>query len=110
MPDNHYYIKVRDRASYAFALISVAAGIVLRGNTIEQVRLAMGGVAHKPWRAFKAEDMLRGKAATEANFLQAAEAEMAQAKPLADNQFKVELGKHAMVRALIQAMNGGKTT
>lgn len=107
--DKSYYIKVRDRASYAFALVSVAAGIELRGNTIAQVRLAMGGVAHKPWRAFEAEKMLAGKAATEENFKQAAEAEMALAKPLKENGFKVELGKRAIVRALMQAMNSGKT-
>ncbi len=103
-----YYLKVRDRASYAFALVSVAAGLETSGNTIKQARIAMGGVAHKPWRAFEAEKFLAGKAATEANFRQAAEMEMKAAKSLEHNKFKVELGKRAIVRALTQAMNGGK--
>ncbi len=103
------YIKVRDRASYAFALVSVAAALELRSNTISEVRVALGGVAHKPWRAFQAEKMLRGKEATEENFRQAAETEMALAKPLQENQFKVELGKRAIVRALMQAKKGWTT-
>jgi len=103
-----YYLKIRDRASYAFALLSVAAALETDGNTIKQVRLAMGGVAHKPWRAVNAEKMLVGKEATEANFKLAAEAEMKGAKPLEHNAFKVELGKRAIVRALTNAMNGGK--
>jgi xanthine dehydrogenase YagS FAD-binding subunit len=101
-----YYLKVRDRASYAFALVSVAAALETDGNTIKQARLAMGGVAHKPWRATEAEKMLVGKAPTEAVFTQAAEAEMRNAKPLEHNRFKVELGKRAIVRALSMA-NGG---
>ncbi len=68
----------------------------------------MGGVAHKPWRATEAEKFLNGKDATEANFKLAAEAEMKMAKPLEYNKFKVELGKRAIVRALMMAMNGGK--
>ncbi len=103
-----YYLKVRDRASYAFALVSVAAALETSGSTIKQARIAMGGVAHKPWRAFEAEKFLAGKAATEANFKAAAEMEMKAAKPLEHNKFKVELGKRAIVRALTQAMNGGK--
>ncbi len=103
-----YYLKVRDRASYAFALVSVAAALEMEGNRIKQARVAMGGVAHTPWRATEAEKMLVGKEATEANFKSAAEAEMKQAKPLEHNKFKVELGKRAIVRALTQAMNGGK--
>jgi len=103
-----YYLKVRDRASYAFALISVAAALEMNGNKIKNVRIAMGGVAHKPWRAMEAEKMLVGKEATEANFKMAAEAEMKNAKPLEHNKFKVELGKRAIVRALSMAMNGGK--
>jgi xanthine dehydrogenase YagS FAD-binding subunit len=103
---NHsYYLKVRDRASYAFALVSVAAGLELNGNTIAGARIAMGGVAHKPWRALRAEQMLAGKEPTEANFKAAAESEMEMAKPLAGNRFKVELGKRAIVRALNMAMN-----
>ena len=103
-----YYLKVRDRASYAFALISVAAALEMNGGKIRQVRIAMGGVAHKPWRAANAEKMLIGKAATEANFKLAAEAEMKNAKPLEHNKFKVELGKRGIVRALQMATNGGK--
>ena len=103
-----YYLKVRDRASYAFALLSVAAALETSGTHIKAVRIAMGGVAHKPWRAIEAEKFLTGKETTEANFKLAAELEMNAAKPLEHNQFKVELGKRAMVRALMQAMNGGK--
>lgn len=103
-----YYLKVRDRASYAFALVSVAAALETDGSKIKNVRVAMGGVAHKPWRATEAEKMLAGKEATEANFKMAAEAEMKNAKPLEHNKFKVELGKRAIVRALSMAMNGGK--
>ncbi|MGV3614204.1 MAG: FAD binding domain-containing protein [Fimbriimonas sp.] len=101
-----HYLKVRDRASYAFALVSVATGIEVKGGKVAQARIAMGGVAHKPWRAQKAESFLVGKSPTEANFLLAAEAEMKEAKPLAHNAFKVEMGKRAIVRALIRA-NGG---
>jgi xanthine dehydrogenase YagS FAD-binding subunit len=103
-----YYLKVRDRSSYAFALISVAAALETEGNKIKQARVALGGVAHKPWRALEAEKMLVGKEATEANFKLAAEAEMKQAKPLEHNKFKVELGQRAIVRALQMAMNGGR--
>lgn len=106
--DKSYYLKVRDRASYAFALISVAAALETDGNQIKQARIAMGGVAHKPWRASAAEEYLAGKEPTEANFNQAAEMEMKQAKPLEHNQFKVELGRRAIARALMQARNGGK--
>ncbi|GAB3705731.1 xanthine dehydrogenase family protein subunit M [Spirosoma flavus] len=106
--DKSYYLKVRDRASYAFALVSVAAALDMDGNKIRQARIAMGGVAHKPWRALKAEQMLVGKEATEANFKLAANAEMADAKPLEHNKFKVELGNRSIVLALQMAMNGGK--
>jgi xanthine dehydrogenase YagS FAD-binding subunit len=103
---NHsYYLKVRDRASYAFALVSVAAGLDVSGAKINQARIALGGVAHKPWRAFEAEKFLAGKEATEANFRQAAEIEMKAARPLEHNKFKVELGKRAIARALMQASN-----
>jgi len=106
--DKSYYLKVRDRASYAFALVSVATALEMNGDNIQQARIAMGGVAHKPWRATEAEKFLVGKAATEANFKAAAETEMRNAKPLEHNKFKVELGKRAVVRALTQAMNGGR--
>ncbi|MFL6373265.1 MAG: FAD binding domain-containing protein [Pyrinomonadaceae bacterium] len=104
---NSYYLKVRDRASYAFALVSVAAALDMKGKRIQTARIAMGGVAHKPWRALEAEKMLLGKDATEANFRAAAEAEMANAKPHEYNKFKVELGRRAIIRALTRAANGG---
>ena len=104
---NHYYLKVRDRASYAFALVSVAVGLELDGDTIKAARIAMGGVAHKPWRATKAEQFLTGKPATAANFEAAADAEMAAAKPLEHNVYKVELGRQAIIRALQQAATLG---
>ena len=105
---NSYYLKVRDRASYAFALVSVAAALEMNGKKIKNARVAMGGVSHKPWRALEAEKFLNGKEATEANFKAAAEVEMKAAKPLEHNKFKVELGKRAIVRGLMMAMNGGK--
>ncbi|MDN3657409.1 xanthine dehydrogenase family protein subunit M [Ferruginibacter paludis] len=107
--ENSYYLKVRDRASYAFALISVAAAMELKNNKIVRVSIAMGGVAHKPWRASVAEKYLLHKEATEANFKIAAANEMKLAKPLEHNLYKVELGRKALVRALMQAANGGKT-
>jgi xanthine dehydrogenase YagS FAD-binding subunit len=103
---NSYYLKVRDRASYAFALVSVAAALDVSGGKIRQARVALGGVAHKPWRAAEAEKFLVGKDATEENFRQAAEAEMKNAKGFEHNKFKIELGKRAIVRALSMAMSG----
>ncbi|HEX6124789.1 MAG TPA: xanthine dehydrogenase family protein subunit M [Pyrinomonadaceae bacterium] len=100
-----YYLKIRDRSSYAFALVSVAAGLEMNGSTIRSCRIAMGGVAHKPWRAAAAEKYLTGKTATDENFRAAAEAEMNAAKPLEHNKFKVELGKRAIVHALRRAAN-----
>jgi xanthine dehydrogenase YagS FAD-binding subunit len=94
------YRKVRDRASYAFALVSVAAGLEMEHGKIKDVRLALGGVAHKPWRAERAEAVLRGGEATEAAFRQAAEAELAPAQALRDNAFKIELAKRVIVDAL----------
>ncbi len=98
-----YYLKVRDRASYAFALVSVAAALEMSGDAIRRARVALGGVAHKPWRASAAERALVGQPATEASFLAAADAEMRAAKPLTQNGYKVELGKRAIVRALLRA-------
>lgn len=94
------YRKVRDRSSYAFALVSVAAAIDVDGGQVRDVRMALGGVAHKPWRASKAEETLRGRSATEANFREAAEAELAEARPLRDNGFKIELARRAIVATL----------
>ena len=96
-----HYLKVRDRASYAFALVSVAAALDLDSNkTIKAARVALGGVAHKPWRAEKAENELAGKKADENTFRAAAEAELAAAKGYKYNSFKIELAKRAIVRAL----------
>ena len=97
------YRKVRDRASYAFALVSVAAALDRAPDgTIRDVRLALGGVAPKPWRAAKAEAALRGKPATAASFRNAAEAELADAAPLAHNAFKVELAKRTIAAVLAE--------
>ncbi len=95
-----HYLKVRDRASYAFALVSVAAALEQEGGVIKTARIAMGGVAHKPWRAAKAEAALTGKTADENSFRAAAEAELAAAKGYQYNTFKIELAKRAIVRAL----------
>ena len=100
---NSYYLKIRDRSSYAFALVSVAVGLLIRDNVIREARVTMGGVAHKPWRAAEAEKYIAGKAATDENFRAAAEAEMKAAKPFEHNRFKVELGKRAIVHALRRA-------
>jgi xanthine dehydrogenase YagS FAD-binding subunit len=99
--ERSHYLKVRDRASYAFALVSVAAALDLDSSKkIKAVRLALGGVAHKPWRAYKAEKELVGKNADEKTFRAAAEAELAAAKGYKYNSFKIELAKRAIVRAL----------
>jgi xanthine dehydrogenase YagS FAD-binding subunit len=97
------YRKVRDRASYAFALVSVGAALRVADGRIDEVRIALGGVAHKPWRASIAEQMLRGEAATEASFVRAAEAELAPAMPGRDNAFKVELAKR-MIASVLQEL------
>ena len=98
-----YYLKVRDRASYAFALVSVAAALELDGATIRNARVALGSVAHKPWRSREAEAVLAGKAANEDNFRTAAEAALKDARPLEHNAYKIELAKRAIVRALMRA-------
>jgi xanthine dehydrogenase YagS FAD-binding subunit len=100
---NSYYLKVRDRASYAFALVAVAAAVELDGSNIKQARVVLGSVAHKPWRSAEAEAALAGKAASEENFRAAADAALTDAKPLAHNVYKVELAKRAIVRALMRA-------
>jgi xanthine dehydrogenase YagS FAD-binding subunit len=94
------YRKVRDRASYAFALVSVAAEVVLDGNEISSARVCLGGVAHKPWRARKAEEVMVGAPATEETFTAAADAELAAAQPLAGNEFKVDLARRALIAEL----------
>ena len=95
-----YYLKARDRNSYAFALISVAAALEIDNNTIEQARIGIGGVAHKPWRATEAEAMLVGNSPSEGLFRQAAAAAVEGAKTYEYNAFKVELGQQVIVRAL----------
>ena len=96
------YRKVRDRASYAFALVSVAAALDLDGDTVSDVRLALGGVGTRPWRAWRAEEALRGGPATDAAFRAAAEAELADARPLAGNAFKIELTARTVTAVLAQ--------
>jgi xanthine dehydrogenase YagS FAD-binding subunit len=100
---HHAYLKLRDRASYAFALVSVAAALEMDHKTITEARIALGGVAHKPWRKPEAEALLVGKPATKENFRAAAEALLAGAQGFGHNTFKIELAKRAIVRALGQA-------
>ena len=100
------YRKVRDRASYAFALTSVAAELVVEDGTVRAARVALGGVAHKPWRAHLAEQALVGSPAGAEAFERAAEAELEQAEPLDGNEFKVELTKRAIVATLTSVMEG----
>jgi xanthine dehydrogenase YagS FAD-binding subunit len=97
---NSTYRKVRDRSSYAFALISVAAAIEVEQGHIKDVRLALGGVAHKPWRAFRAEAALRGQPASAGAFLEAAGIELSIAQPQSANAFKIELAKRTIVAVL----------
>ncbi len=98
--DHSHYLKVRDRASYAFALVSVGVAIDMKRDTIQDIRLAMGGVAHKPWRLTEAEQFLRGKSATEANFKQAATLAMNGAKGYGENDFKLTLAPNSIIDAL----------
>jgi xanthine dehydrogenase YagS FAD-binding subunit len=98
---NSRYWKVRDRASYAFALVSIAAALDVADGVVRDVRIALGGVAHKPWRATTAEQTLLAAPATEQSFRGAAEAELASARPLRDNAFKVALAKNMIVRTLM---------
>ncbi|MEI6945619.1 xanthine dehydrogenase family protein subunit M [Paraflavisolibacter sp. H34] len=105
LPDNAFgehvhYLKVRDRTSYAFALVSVAAALDLQGTTINEARLAMGGVAHKPWRLTEAEQFLKGKTASEAVFRQAAAIAVRDAKGYGYNNFKLKLAPNTLVEAL----------
>jgi xanthine dehydrogenase YagS FAD-binding subunit len=102
---NYTYLKVRDRLSYAFALVSVAAALDLDGGTIKEARLALGGVAHKPWRNTNAEAALRGKAAGRDAFAEAADIVLRDAKGHAHNAFKIDLARRVIVRALTQAAN-----
>jgi xanthine dehydrogenase YagS FAD-binding subunit len=103
---NYTYLKIRDRLSYAFALVSVAAALEFDGDTIKQARLALGGVAHKPWRDASAEAALRGQAASVATFTQVADLVLRDAKGFAHNAFKIDLARRVIVRALTQATRG----
>jgi xanthine dehydrogenase YagS FAD-binding subunit len=100
---NYSYLKIRDRLSYAFALVSVAAALDLDGGSIREARLALGGVAHRPWRVPAAEAALRGKAPGEPAFEQAADLLLRGAKGFGHNDFKIELARRAIVRTLTQA-------
>jgi xanthine dehydrogenase YagS FAD-binding subunit len=97
---NSRYRKVRDRASYAFALVSLAAALDVADGIVRDARLALGGVAHKPWRCYSAENALRGAPATDESFRAAAEVELAAAEPLPENAFKVPLARNIMVSML----------
>ena len=102
---NSYYLKIRDRSSYAFALVSVAVGLEIDKGVIKNARIALGGVAHKPWRAEEAERFIEGKQADAAVFQQAAELALRGAKPLSENGYKVKLAQRAVARALRRAAN-----
>jgi xanthine dehydrogenase YagS FAD-binding subunit len=103
---NYTYLKLRDRLSYAFALVSVAAALDMDGDTVREARLGLGGVAHKPWRDTAAEAALRGQPASEAAFAQAAEVVLREARGRPHNAFKIDLARRAIVRALTQAARG----
>jgi xanthine dehydrogenase YagS FAD-binding subunit len=103
----HYtYLKLRDRLSYAFALVSVAAALTLDGDRITDARLALGGVAHKPWRDTAAENLLRGQPATAVSYQRAADYLLKDGRGFGHNDFKIDLARRAIVRALEQAAAG----
>jgi xanthine dehydrogenase YagS FAD-binding subunit len=104
--DHYTYLKIRDRQSYAFALVSVAVGLELSGGVVGQARFALGGVAHKPWREPAAEAALRGRAPNDRNFKAAADILLRDAKGYPYNTFKIDLAHRALVRALTQATQG----
>jgi xanthine dehydrogenase YagS FAD-binding subunit len=101
-PGRSAYLKVRERASYSFAVVSVAAALDVADGVVRDCRLALGGVAHAPWRAERAEQALRGGPATEEAFAAAADAELAEARPLRDNAYKVRLARNVVVRTLAE--------
>ncbi|MCG9793842.1 FAD binding domain-containing protein [Flavobacterium algicola] len=103
--ENYSYLKLRDRNSYAFALVSVATGMKLENGLIQKIRIVLGGIAHKPWRVPEAEDFLIGKNPTAVNFASAAELILKDAKGFGDNDFKIELSKRAIVRNCIMAIH-----
>lgn len=103
----HYtYLKIRDRLSYAFALVSVAAALDLENGAIKEARLALGGVAHKPWRDRAVEETMRGEPATDETFARVADLLLQGAKGYGYNDFKIELARRSMVTALSQAARG----
>jgi xanthine dehydrogenase YagS FAD-binding subunit len=99
---NSRYVKLRERASFAFALVSVAAALEVENGIVRHAHLALGGVAHKPWRAHRAEDILVGAPATETTFLSAADAELGAAEPLRDNAYKLTLARNSIVDTLLE--------
>ena len=103
---NYTYLKIRDRLSYAFGLVSIAVGLELDGDTIKEGRFALGGVAHKPWRDPQAESALRGQPANAATFAHAADVLLHDAKGYAHNAFKIDLARRCIARALTQAARG----
>lgn len=102
--EHHAYLKLRDRTSYAFALVAVAVGLEMDGDSIKEARIVLGGVAHKPWRSREAENLLKGKTAAKENFQKTAEMIFKEAQGFEYNNFKIELGRRAVVRALRQAV------
>ncbi|MES2652249.1 MAG: xanthine dehydrogenase family protein subunit M [Bacteroidota bacterium] len=100
---NFHYLKVRDRSSYAFALVSVAAALDIKNNIISDARLAMGGVAHKPWRLIEAENFLKGKTANASNFEDAARIAMYGARGYGANDFKLKMAPNSIIEALTVA-------
>lgn len=106
---NSAYYKVRDRASYAFALVSVAAALEVRDGRVAEVRIALGGVAHKPWRALRAEAALRGASASDESYGRAADAELADARALEHNAFKIPLARNTLRMVLRRLTPGGRS-
>ena len=102
-PDHYAYLKIRDRTSYAFALVSVAAALRIEGGEVAEARIALGGVAHKPWRDTDAETILRGTEPTKENYAKAADIILRDARGFEHNGFKIELARRTIVRALTEA-------
>ena len=107
--ENYTYLKIRDRLSYAFALVSIAVGLGIEDGRIKEARLALGGVAHKPWRDLQAEAQLAGAPATQEAFVQAAATVLRDAHGFGHNDFKIELARRGIVRALTQAARGTRS-
>ncbi len=103
--ENYSYLKLRDRSSYSFALVSVATGLEIEDHKIKEARIALGGVAHKPWRVKEAEDLLVGKEPNAENFAAAAEIILKGAKGFEHNSFKIDLAKKAIIRNCIMALD-----